>query len=1790
MKKDFLTNIVAALDKQKTMRQLKKDLKELEALSIQLEGKLTLNPDSRKQILGQVRQLIAQVNALQANVHVRCTVTEEIREAVSKALEISRLQADAAPITVKIEVKKDAVIKQLRELNQQYASLLSDQSLSKKYNELLNSAASASDIPQLNVAQTYINKFANGLIDSDLKRIGDQIHSLDSAIKQINSMPIDAGNEIAILNKIGESTKGLTDENLKLLLSQEKLDLKQKKLILRTHGLSDAEIQAKLEKLGLVTASKAHVAAAAQETVSTNLLSTALTNLKLSALSTWSAVKSAFLNNPIGIGIMAVTAFIPAVTSAISKHKQAAEEIRRGNIAQAEAAAQTADRLTKLSYEYQRLSEIQDRTSSEEEALKTTAEELNEVLGERARTLDTLTAGTEAYTAALKEAAKEKLLELQAEAGAGRLSAEQELKSAALGLTGSKVKISLNPLAEESGSYQAALRLVREQFSSFEKKEAFGASWDFLNASSGFYSPEQLVEYYYALKEAKQKVILESQKNGDDSLLKTAVYRDIEAAIQKLRDAAENYTSARYQELLGMYRSSNELPDTMEDFKAMEASILQAGDAEQRFQEVIQSMLAQDFSSLFQNLDQAAQKSEAAASGAEQFLQAPFNRQEMISAIHDLSGGFESLDKIFQSFSGEPPFDFTLLDDETFLDTFSGLGDAYTDFIAQLTDSPNDIKACCSAFDTLLGTWLNSTDILEHVSEENAGLTEAMLTQMGVANAEEIVTEALAHNQEKLAAWKYYTANASFDLAAASEEAARGFFNEAENAGISKNTLFDLMTAKVFCNESAVVTDRDIQALINLAEAAGIAEASIENAKAALSAKNTPGVVRSDGAERAITTSIVDNLNNAPRKERYSPKKYTYPSRNTSNSSSSPASSSPAQPSIKEINWLNNALEHMAKTNDRIREQTEKETLSYQNRLLLVRELTAHDQQELNTIQEAAKRRNESWEETRQKILSVFGEIEGNAFMTRIMEGDTSKEGWNTAFDISDASGKEKADLLEKAQSAWNAYEDLTKKAAEKEKKLFEDKQKEFELRINHIKEMISEVSDAIDDIESNMSIKETSGRMVTEADYEALIDLSREQIELYEEQRSVLEEQLHEVEDNSAEWYSIQSQIAGCNASINDCLESQEKWNQEILNLPVRRVERYLELLEHIKRDISNYISEQDSLGIQATKEQLQELFSLSEEQMEKLKEEHVLLTKRLPDYEYGSDKFNEISADIQDTEDDISSLIQYMADLNAKMLQLPVTRLDELTGRLEQVKSAVSDVSAQWDTAIQAVTDLLDHQIDKLNEEKELTEETYQKRIDPIKEQLELMQQVSEEEERQPNLEKAQLALQRAESQAINKVLRNGTWEYAADDDAVRDARKELKNAEEEITKADLQDKINALEEERDAALKNLDAELEALNERSEKWQELTHSVEEYITAAKAAETLGAGWQEKILSGNDDALFQTAKDTWKNLAVLTDQYETQIAANEKISALMQQYADEYQKGNLTFAEVSAKFDALTRAAQDGFSAQEHLDAVLQLSKDKSVQSALLQIQEQTGEAYRDFQSYLASVNQNQEVIARYTQTWEDIKRAVTEQLEVLKKLAEEEAKKVNSSNSSSKSSSKKGSSSSAKGPNWNTPDTEPTGPAKEENRADIVRQSQEKKNKKNQASGPAMEAYKAGLENGPVGSGKTFTASEEVRIMEALGLEEIKPGEHPIMAHLGELVFNEEQISMAAKNYKRALHFQPYSNALPLQTADASTHITNRFGEIHITEAQNITDICHGIMNGGLDQAITQALRRRT
>ena len=69
--------------------------------------------------------------------------------------------------------------------------------------------------------------------------------------------------------------------------------------------------------------------------------------------------------------------------------------------------------------------------------------------------------------------------------------------------------------------------------------------------------------------------------------------------------------------------------------------------------------------------------------------------------------------------------------------------------------------------------------------------------------------------------------------------------------------------------------------------------------------------------------------------------------------------------------------------------------------------------------------------------------------------------------------------------------------------------------------------------IESEINLKEMTGRIITESDYRDMINLADDQIDLQYEQMDALEEYLDELDEGSAEWYNVKSQISSCKDAI---------------------------------------------------------------------------------------------------------------------------------------------------------------------------------------------------------------------------------------------------------------------------------------------------------------------------------------------------------------------------------------------------------------------------------------------------------------------------------------------------------------------------------------------------------------------------------------------------------------------------------------------------------------------------------
>ena len=216
---------------------------------------------------------------------------------------------------------------------------------------------------------------------------------------------------------------------------------------------------------------------------------------------------------------------------------------------------------------------------------------------------------------------------------------------------------------------------------------------------------------------------------------------------------------------------------------------------------------------------------------AEEFV--PSTKQQMIENIDSLSEGFEELDKIMASMKDESPFDYSLLDDKKFKEAFSGCGEAYTDFIEKISSTPNDVSACQSAFNNLVTEWINSSGVMDGLSEDTAQLTEDMLTNMGITNAHEVVTALLAQKQFELGAANEYAAATGGDLASATDAEIAAYGAELAVQGQLTQQTAQFLLQKIKNNGITINTAADIDNIYALAQAAGATAGTLDALTAA---------------------------------------------------------------------------------------------------------------------------------------------------------------------------------------------------------------------------------------------------------------------------------------------------------------------------------------------------------------------------------------------------------------------------------------------------------------------------------------------------------------------------------------------------------------------------------------------------------------------------------------------------------------------------------------------------------------------------------------------------------------------------------------------------------------------------------------------------------------------------------------------------------------------------------------------------------------------------------------------
>lgn len=205
------------------------------------------------------------------------------------------------------------------------------------------------------------------------------------------------------------------------------------------------------------------------------------------------------------------------------------------------------------------------------------------------------------------------------------------------------------------------------------------------------------------------------------------------------------------------------------------------------------------------------------------------------SQVQSLSEGMNMLDQIYADIADQGNFDWSsILNNEGFQETFGGFTEEYENFIKTISNAPDDIGACQSAFDSLANAYINGSGIMDHLTDETKDMTATMLEQMGVSNAQEMVTAKLAADEAFLAEKKRNAAIASNSLANATWQEISAILSEGNASGIAKSYLTQLALSKLNISEHPIDSRADINSIIAIANAAGASEEYLNTLQTAL--------------------------------------------------------------------------------------------------------------------------------------------------------------------------------------------------------------------------------------------------------------------------------------------------------------------------------------------------------------------------------------------------------------------------------------------------------------------------------------------------------------------------------------------------------------------------------------------------------------------------------------------------------------------------------------------------------------------------------------------------------------------------------------------------------------------------------------------------------------------------------------------------------------------------------------------------------------------------------------------
>lgn len=476
-------------------------------------------------------------------------------------------------------------------------------------------------------------------------------------------------------------------------------------------------------------------------------------------------------------------------------------------------------------------------------------------------------------------------------------------------------------------------------------------------------------------------------------------------------------------------------------------------------------------------------------------------------------------------------------DENIGFEDYSNIAEAFKDvsgienYIDKLQKAGQNTEEVKKIMSSLTGAYIEQSGILDKVNEQNAGLIEQTLTEMGVENSHELVLQ-------RLSAAKEIAALKSFDLANATTADILKLVEEGKVSEETANYLLQYALKKELANGTTLTTDSDIENIKKLVLALG---GAIDELNAFQNAKN--GVLRqlknpNKTKKHTGNTKIFDEGSYSTESQEKAQdeidsvltKQYNYSGGSATKKAVNDAAKAAkdAAKDVKEavaetFDFIENGINRFDRALSKLEDKVDKTSSSFTSRLNAYKEA-------LNATSFGIELLTDDYN----KYMQKANEVGLNEDIASAVRGGASN-----IWDYTDDTVKQQ---IKDYQSWYDKAQDCLDKIDELKDKQLELTQASIELLITQYEKLATKIENVNDRTEKWISLKESWGFSASTKNYDSMNKNIQKQIDYINKQDEQLKLLQKTVTKGSEAWYEYNERIDSNKASLIELKQQMQE------------------------------------------------------------------------------------------------------------------------------------------------------------------------------------------------------------------------------------------------------------------------------------------------------------------------------------------------------------------------------------------------------------------------------------------------------------------------------------------------------------------------------------------------------------------------------------------------------------------------------------------------------------------------